>query len=80
MKKSLQWLRGVREMMGVEALSEMGEHAYFDALAMMTDEEVLAALRAWMRKFDHVPTPGEVRCLAAELRLPAAPAAEVSHG
>lgn len=63
MKKSLFWLRGAREMLGLKPFSEAGELAYFDVLNDLNDAAVLDALRVWFRRCERFPLPMEVRAL-----------------
>lgn len=61
MKKSLMWLRGAREMLGLPVWSESAECVYFDTLSRLDDEAVLAGLKVCLRLREVIPSPHELR-------------------
>lgn len=67
MKYSVLWMRGAREMLNLPAWSEQAERAYFDAVGIGADEDVLRALRWCLRNSPEIPMPQQLRKVAERL-------------
>lgn len=61
MNNSILWLRAIREIQGLTALSDVAEKVYFDALQPIPEEDLLRGMRLWCRNFEGVPTPHQLR-------------------